>query len=229
MMTTEAIRSRPVSRRVTAGDAIVGWRPAVPLAMDAAALAGAYTAHREATYTLAYRILGDGSAADDAVQDAFIKLWVGTAQFDPARGSMRGLLLTIARHTSIDVIRKRARRQRTESTYCAGETYTSEGPEQATERAEDTRNVRGALARLPAGQRSAIEKAYFSGLTRRQIAAEMALPIGTVKSRMRLGMRTLASVLAEGAMPARLQAETRRTPERRRRSRTATRTPVVAA
>lgn len=229
MMTTEAIQSRPVSTRVTANAVPAGWRPAVPLAMDAAALATAYTAHREATYTLAYRILGDGSAADDAVQDAFIKLWIGTAQFDPARGSMRGLLFTIARHTSIDVIRKRARRQRIESTYCAGETYTGDGPEQATERAEDARNLRGALARLPAGQRSAIEMAYFSGLTRRQIAAEMALPIGTVKSRLRLGMRTLASVLAEAAMPSGSQAETSGPPERRRRSSTATRTPVAAA
>jgi RNA polymerase sigma-70 factor (ECF subfamily) len=67
-------------------------------------------------------VLRDGPAAEDAVQDAFLKLWTGTAQFDPARGSMRGLLLTIARHTSIDVIRRRARRQRTENTYCTDAT-----------------------------------------------------------------------------------------------------------
>ncbi len=170
---------------------------AVPFAMDPTTLSAAYGAHRDAAYRLAYRILGDGSAADDAVQDAFIKLWTGTVPFDPSRGSMRGLLLTIARHTSIDVIRKRVRRQRTESTYCADATYVTDGPEHETERADEARRVRDALVLLPAEQRRAIEMAYFAGLTRREIAASGTVPVGTVKSRMRLGMRKLALALGD--------------------------------
>ena len=160
-------------------------------------LAAAYVTHRDAAYRAAYRILGDGPAADDAVQDAFLKLWTGSAQFDPARGSMRGLVVTIARHTSIDVIRKRTRRQRTENTYCTDETSVTEGPEHATERADEARHVRAALRALPGEQRRAIEMAYFSGLTRREIAASARVPEGTVKSRMRLGMKKLASTLAD--------------------------------
>ena len=121
---------------------------------------------------------------------------LGKAQFDPSRGSMRGLVLTIARHTSIDVIRKRTRRQRTESTYCADATYVTDGPEGATERADEARQVRDALGTLPGEQRRAIEMAYFSGLTRREIAASSTVPMGTVKSRMRLGMKKLALTLA---------------------------------
>jgi RNA polymerase sigma-70 factor (ECF subfamily) len=160
-------------------------------------LVAAYRAHRDAAYMLAYRLLGDGPSAEDAVQDAFLKLWIGNAQFDPSRGSMRGLLLTIARHTSIDVIRKRARRQRTESTYCTEATYVTDGPEHATERADEARHVRAALLALPREQRDAIQMAYFAGLTRRQVAASGTVPVGTVKSRMRLGMKKLALTLAD--------------------------------
>jgi RNA polymerase sigma-70 factor, ECF subfamily len=160
-------------------------------------LAAAYGAHRDAAYRLAYGILRDGQAAEDAVQDAFVKFWTGTAQFDPSRGSMRALLLTIARHTSIDVIRRRTRRQRTENTYCTDATYVTDGPERETERADEARHVRDALRALPYEQRRAIELAYFSGLTRREIAASCTVPVGTVKSRMRLGMRKLAVTLGD--------------------------------
>lgn len=196
-MTTAAIDNVPVPSHLTANRAANGWHPAVPLALGPPMLAAAYVAHREAAYRVAYRILGDGPAADDAVQDAFLKLWTGGAQFDPSRGSMQGLILTIARHTSIDVIRKRARRQRTENTYCTDATYETEGPERATERADEARHVRAALRALPGEQRRAIEMAYFSGLTRREIAASGSVPVGTVKSRMRLGMKKLASTLAD--------------------------------
>jgi RNA polymerase sigma-70 factor (ECF subfamily) len=171
--------------------------PRGPLTLDQTTLEDAYGTHRGSAYQLAYGILGDRHAAEDAVQDAFLKLWTGTAQYDPARGSMRGLLMTIARHTSIDVIRKRARRQKTETAYCHDATYVTDGPERATERADDERRVRSAVAALPADQRSAIEMAYFAGLTRREIAASHTVPTGTVKSRLRLGMKKLSVALAD--------------------------------
>jgi RNA polymerase sigma-70 factor, ECF subfamily len=196
-MTTATIETALAPRRLRDNGGVNGWRPAVPVALDTTTLAAAYGAHRDAAYRLAYRVLRDGPAAEDAVQDAFLKLWTGTAQFDPARGSMRGLLLTIARHTSIDVIRRRARRQRTENTYCTDATYVTDGPEHETERADEALRVRDALFLLPAEQRRAIEMAYFSGLTRREIAASGTVPVGTVKSRLRLGMRKLALTLGD--------------------------------
>jgi RNA polymerase sigma-70 factor, ECF subfamily len=193
-MTIATIETAPVPPRLRDTGAVNGWRPAT---MDPTTLVSAYGTHRGAAYSLAYRMLGDGPAAEDAVQDAFLKLWLGAVQFNPSRGSMRGLLLTITRHTSIDVIRRRARRQRVESTYCTDATYVTDGPEHAAELADEARHVRDALGALPGEQRSAIEMAYFSGITRREIAASGAVPIGTVKSRMRLGMKKLASSLAE--------------------------------
>lgn len=196
-MTTTAMETAPVPSWLTNESTPNGWDPAAPGAASSSMLTAAYAAHRDAAYRVAYRILGDGQAADDAVQDAFLKLWIGNAQFDPSRGSMQGLILTIARHTSIDVIRKRTRRQRTENTYCTDATYVTDGPEHATERADEARHIRAALRALPGEQRRAIEMAYFSGLTRREIAASARVPVGTVKSRMRLGMKKLASTLAD--------------------------------
>ena len=202
-MTAATIEPTIPRRRLGETSAGTGWHPASPALLDATSLVTAYGAHRRAAYQLAYGILGDGLAAEDAVQDAFLKLWTGATQFDPARGSMRGLLLTIARHTSIDATRGRARRQRSEGAYCTDATYVTDGPERETERSDEARHLRDALRELPCEQRRAIELAYFSGLTRREIAASAGMPTGTVKSRMRLGMRRLASALAarNGAAP----------------------------
>ena len=194
---TAAIETDPSPNRLKSDGPVDSSGSGAPLTVSRPMLAEAYAEHRDAAYRVAYRILGDGQAADDAVQDAFLKLWTGGTQFDVSRGSMRGLLLTIARNTSIDVIRKRARRQRTENTYCTEATYVTDGPEHATERADEARHVRAALRELPREQRHAIEMAYFSALTRREIAASGSVPVGTVKSRMRLGMKKLGMTLAD--------------------------------
>jgi len=197
-MTTATIEAAATTPRLRRDNgAVTGWPAAVPVALDPTTLVAAYGEHRSAAYRLAYQVLGDGPEAEDAVQDAFLKLWTGAAQFDPSRGSMRGLLLTITRHTSIDVIRRGARRQRTENTYGRDATYVTDGPERETERADEAQHVRDALLLLPSEQRRAIEMAYFAGLTRREIAAANTVPMGTVKSRMRLGMQKLASTLAD--------------------------------
>jgi len=198
-MTTATIETAATSRRRANNGAIADWPAARPVALDPTILVAAYDAHRSAAYRLAYQVLGNGQAAEDAVQDAFLKLWTGTAQYDPSRGSLRGLLLTITRHTSIDFMRRGARRQRTEGTYCMEATYVTDGPERDTERADEAEHVRDALRLLPAEQRRAIVMAYFSGLTRREIAASSTVPVGTVKSRMRLGMRKLALTLGDHA------------------------------
>ncbi len=208
---TAAMATRP--RRDTG--AVTDWPAAIHIALDPATLVAAYGAHRSAAYRLAYQVLGNGQAAEDAVQDAFLKLWTGTAQYDPSRGSMRGLLLTITRHTSIDFMRRGARRQRTEGTYCTEATYVTDGPEGETERADEAQHVRDALLLLPAEQRRAIEMAYFSGLPRREIAASSTVPVGTVKSRMRLGLRKLALPLGAHAIPSELDGGARRLASKR--------------
>lgn len=167
-------------------------RPA-PASLDATSLSAAYVQHSGAAYRVAYGILGDHPSAEDVVQDAFLKLWTGTAQFDPTRGPVIGLLLTIARNKAIDRMRNVARRQRIEG-LCVPEEVVH-GPEGEVERADDARNLRRAILRLPKVQRQVIEMAHFGGLTCREIASEMDVPAGTVKSRMRLGMRKLAITL----------------------------------
>ncbi len=131
----------------------------IPFTMDEPALASAFGDHREAAHRLAQQIVRDSSLADDAVQDAFVKLWKGNAQFDPSRGTMRGLVLTIARHSAIDLIRRQTRRERTEGLYCTDATYVTDGPEQQTERAAEARRVRAAVRALPKSQRSTVEMA----------------------------------------------------------------------
>jgi RNA polymerase sigma-70 factor (ECF subfamily) len=187
-MTSAAIESTSMALSSKTSQVVPSWRP---VTLDETTLVGAYGAHRGAAYN-AYQILHDGADAEDAVQDAFVKLWTGAAQFDPSRGSMRGLLLTITRHMAIDVIRKRARRQRTESIYCTEAGFVSAGPERAVECADDARHVTSALRELPDEQRRAFEMAYFLGLTRCEIPTSASVPVGTVKSRMRLGMKKLA-------------------------------------
>jgi len=195
-MTMATAGASAVSRRVADPGVAVARHPK-PIALDPITLVAAYSEHRRAVYRLAYQILGDGPAAEDAVHDAYLKLWTGGTQFDAARGSMRGLLLTITRHTSVDVTRKRARRRRSESAYHNDAAHVTDGPESATERAEAAGGLRDALRELPYEQRRAIEAAYFAGRSQREIAASSAVPIGTVKSRMRLGMRKLAATLRD--------------------------------
>jgi len=194
-MTIASIDSLPGRRLLGNEGAPPKRRPCPSRQLDRATLVAAYGAHRAAAYLVAYRILGDRPAAEDAVQEAFLKLWTGNAQFDPSRGSMRGLLMTIARHASLDAMRRCTRRQRIENVYCTDESYVTDGPERATELGDDARDVRSALVTLPDAQRRVIEMTYFSGLSRGQIAKEMNIPLGTVKSRMRLGMEKMALML----------------------------------
>lgn len=168
-----------------------------PTRFGSVTFADAYAEHRRAAMLLAYRILGDDAAAEDAVQDAMVKLWMGHAHFDPSRGSLRGLLLVMTRHTSIDAIRRRKRRHHTETVYCAHATYVTDGPEWALEHTDGARRLRAALLTLPPTQRAPIEMAYFGGMTRTAIAASTAVSVGTVKSRMRLGLTKLAQALAD--------------------------------
>ncbi len=167
---------------------------------DHAALLMLYDRYGRIAYGLAYRILGDPGTAEEAVQDAFLRVWRRAATFDPerARGAVRAWLLTIVHHCAIDLVRRRA----SAPPVVAGLDEIAE--RQAVPDAWsdvsgrlDQERVRTAVATLPGDQRRAIELAFFDGLTHREIAERDGLPLGTVKGRLRLGLRRLYNVLAD--------------------------------
>ena len=168
---------------------------------DPAALMALYDRHGRLAFALAYRILGDPGAAEEAVQDAFMLVWRRAATFDPARGSgVRAWLTTIVHHRAIDLLRKRAGRQRDQTPLDEAEAALA-SPEPWGEVAErlDRERIRTAVSALPDDQQKAIELAYFDGLSHREIADQTGMPLGTVKGRVRLGLRKLHGLLAEPA------------------------------
>jgi RNA polymerase sigma-70 factor (ECF subfamily) len=167
---------------------------------DHPALLALYDRHGRVAYGLAYRVLGEAGAAEEAVQDAFLRVWRRAATFDASRGAVRAWLLTIVHHCAIDLLRRRA----SAPPIVAGLDEIVERravPDAWSEVAErlDREKVRTAVATLPGEQRRAIEMAYFDGLTHREIAERDGLPLGTVKGRLRLGLRRLHGLLAETA------------------------------
>jgi RNA polymerase sigma-70 factor (ECF subfamily) len=168
---------------------------------DASAFEVLYDRHGGVAYSLAYRIVGDRSAAEDVTQEAFLSLWRSGARYDRARGSVRTWLLGVVRNRAIDALRREATRAPTVELQL--ERLPDQGPyTELTDvealRQEAAREVRGALRMLPADQLKVIELAYFAGLSHSEIAEALGMPLGTVKGRMRLAMEKIRGTLAEG-------------------------------
>jgi RNA polymerase sigma-70 factor (ECF subfamily) len=159
-----------------------------------------YDRHGGAAYSLAYRIVGDGPTAEDVTQEAFLSLWRSGARYDRTRGSVRTWLLGIVRNRAIDLLRREVARGPRLSLDVGHreEGVSAERTDVEAFRQEEAREVRGALAVLPTNQLRVIELAYFGGLTHSEIAEILGMPVGTVKSRMRLGMEKIRTQLAEG-------------------------------
>jgi len=156
-----------------------------------------YDRHSDAAFSLAYRMCGARTLAEDVLQEAFLSIWRSGARYDRRRGSVRTWILGITHHRAIDVLRRGVVQQR----HRAGEEGLEEQlvSEERTEveaaRRAEAREVRGALESLPSDQRRTIELAYFGGFTQTEIADMLELPLGTVKGRMRLGLEKLRSQL----------------------------------
>lgn len=175
---------------------------------DGAALAILYDAHSRAIYSLALRVLGEQADAEEVVQDVFAQVWRQAARYDPGRGSVGAWMMTIARSRAID--RLRARRARPDRVAVVNDADTRERPAASADPSDalameiDAGRVRAALGELPLLQRIAIELAYFEGLTQSEIAERLEQPLGTIKTRVRLGLLKLRDVLSAGAAGGRV-------------------------
>lgn len=159
---------------------------------DQSAMAALYDRFSSIVYAVALRVLQDTGAAEDVLQDIFMQLWRNPGAFDSSRGNMAAWLAVIARHRAIDALRRR----RPESDIA--DVIVSVEPDLAQEadRSRAMEKVRGALAQMPQQQRSALEMAYFEGLTHVEISAKTGEPLGTIKTRIRTGLLSLRKVLA---------------------------------
>ena len=163
---------------------------------DQEALAESYRRHAGAVYGLARRLLFEQSVAEEIVQEIFLRLWDEPARFDPGRGSLRSYLLSETHGRAVDVLRadlaRRAREER-EARRTAESGYDLEHEVWELTASEQ---VRRSLSALSDGERRAIELAYFRGYTYREVARALDEPEGTVKSRIRSGLKRLRQELA---------------------------------
>ena len=178
------------------------WERAVRerlVAGDHAALGEVYDQYSSLVYGLALRVIGDPRAAEDVSQDVFVWIWERPDAFDPDRGSLRTWLGTVTHRRAVDHVRREeARRRRNERDASLARPVPDVGELAAA--LVTAEQVRAALEVLPDEQRQAVDLAYFGGRTYREVAEVLGIPEGTAKSRLRLALRKIGSVLdAEGA------------------------------
>src|SRR5689334_15575554 len=159
------------------------------------ALATIYDRYSRLIYTIALRIVGDREMAEEVVQDVFQAVWQSAGSFQP-NGNFSAWLIGIARHRAIDATRSRRHRARAREELLDDERVAGVGAGDGGADALMLRAVvRQALAELPTSQRQAIELGYYGGMTHTEIAAQLGEPVGTVKSRMRMGLIKLRELL----------------------------------
>jgi RNA polymerase sigma-70 factor (ECF subfamily) len=163
---------------------------------DPHAFAALYDRYFRLAYSVAHKLSGEKHSAEDLTQDAFLKVWRSAESYRPGRGSVRTWILSVVRNQNIDQLRARARRRRMRekveaSAAASAPRYEpSEAFAQAWHHARLGR-LREALCTLPHGQQQVLELAHFWGLTHKEIAERLQLPPGTVKGRLRLGLKKL--------------------------------------
>lgn len=169
---------------------------------DLAALDEFYDQTCGPIFSIAFRILGEATEAEEVVQDVFVQIWEKAPAFDPALGSAFHWALSITRHRSIDRLRARQRRARLvddfQNSGLANDQPLSNSATLASE-TDDAAQIRAVLTSLPQEQRQAIEMAFFGGKTHQEIAWELGEPIGTIKARIRRGMLKMRDGLREYA------------------------------
>ena len=170
---------------------------------DESAIGPLYDRFGQVIYSLALRIVHDRLTAEEIAQEVFVRLWRSAGSFEPGRGRVSAWVLRIAHNLALNEIRRRQSRPVAadqfdwEADGSRLEDQTAEGdPEMATWLVERARAIRRALVQLPEAQRRSIELAFFGGLSQVEVAAATGDPLGTVKSRIRMGMQRLRELLA---------------------------------
>jgi RNA polymerase sigma-70 factor (ECF subfamily) len=154
---------------------------------DEQAMAQLYDRYSSLVYAIALRVLGETEAAEDILQEIFLRLWRNPATFDSSRGSLPAWLAVITRNRAIDVLRKRHSKTDLEDVKVSVEPDLASG----VERSRILEKIRGALRSMSEPQRSALEMAFFEGLTHTEIAEKSGEPLGTIKTRIRTGLLVL--------------------------------------
>lgn len=165
---------------------------------DQSALDALYERYSKVVYAIALRIVGQTADAEDVVVDCFWQVWQQAANYDVSRGQLRTWIVTIARSRALDRLRvlRRSPLAEAEEVETAGrEVVADDDPEQSAWLAQKSSLVRAALAALPREQRQALELAYYYGLSQSEVAERLGEPLGTVKTRIRLGMMKLREQL----------------------------------
>jgi len=172
---------------------------------DAAAYERAYDEHSRSVYAAAMRILGNATQAQDVVQDVFLRLWRRPQIFDARRGELGSYLRMMARSRALDLWREAqaAGRASDRLKLVVGheEPRADVRPSLMAERGHDGATVRAALGRLPHAQREALVLAYWGGLTADEVAHRIEVPLGTAKSRIRLGLEKLRAECGAALRP----------------------------
>jgi RNA polymerase sigma-70 factor (ECF subfamily) len=163
---------------------------------DVTSLEAVYDRYGGFVYALALRMLGSREEAEEVTQDVFWQLWKGGVRYDPERGRFSAFLVAIARSRAIDRLRRR-RRPTDEPLAPEAVDPGSPSPEEDAYRAERRHRVRSALGQLPEAQKKVIELSFFQGMTHSEIADRLGEPLGTVKSRIKMGMDKLKLNLRE--------------------------------
>ena len=168
---------------------------------DARAFEVIYERHSTAVFSLAYRICGVRSTAEEIAQEAFLAIWRSGARYDRTRGSVRTWLLGIVHNRAIDMLRRTTvhERQRASDELAAESLEAADRTDVEVARREAARSVRALIDELPGEQRRVIELAYFAGFTHEEIAEILNAPLGTVKGRMRLALDKMRSSLSTEA------------------------------
>lgn len=169
---------------------------------DEDAVGTLYDRYGAVLYAVAYRVVGQRADAEEVVLEAFAQAWREAPKFDASRGSVPAWLTTIARSRALDLVRARTRRDRITASAAAGDpdrapamgSWTGD-PTARLDEGERRQQVAAALDELSPPQRQAIELAFFEGLSHSEIAERLHEPLGTVKTRLRLGMQKLRDTL----------------------------------
>ena len=164
-----------------------------------AALAELYDRYGRPAYGLALRILRDEALAQDAVQEAFLGVWRGAARFLPERGKASTWILTLVHRRAVDLVRREERRRADTLEQAPEPIGGGDVDEEAWLRLQRER-VQAALRQLPDQQREALELAYYGGFTQSELAERLGQPLGTIKSRMFMGLARLRELLGDPGM-----------------------------